>query len=545
MASNKPAAGTGRFNLAAWLVDRHLDAGKGERLAVIHGGESLTYADIAEQVNRAANGLLQCGLRREERVMLVMNDEPAFLAFFLAALRLGAVPVPTSTMLTPTEAAFIAADAGARVVVVSEDYAGHLPVLVAASEGLLATVLADATGAAETALSSGPAVAAASASAAGPEATWRWSQFDDRSPVAPASTTTDSPGFWLYTSGTTGSPKGAMHCHHDAKVTADTYARHILAITEDDRCLSVAKLFFAYGLGNSLTFPFSVGAATVLNPARPTPANVTELVQRHQPTLFFGSPGFYAALLDSGAIRQTFASVRLATSAGEVLPAELHRRTTEQLGFALLDGIGTTEALHIFLSNRLGAERPGTTGQPVEGYELELRDEQGELITAPDTPGELRIKGDSLASGYWSRRAATRAAFLGEWMATGDVYQRSTDGYWTCLGRNNDMLKVGGIWVSPAEVENVLLTHADVSEVVVVGSRTADGLETAVAFLVARRGRRIDLESIEAHCRANMAAFKRPRRIEVVDELPKTATGKVRRNVLRDGLTDTSPPKTA
>ncbi|MFN0026924.1 MAG: benzoate-CoA ligase family protein [Acidimicrobiales bacterium] len=526
MGSKEPTGATGRFNLAAWLVDRHLDAGKGQRIALYHQEERLTYAEVAEQVNRAANGLLRCGLRREERVVLVMNDEPAFVVFFLAALRLGAVPVPTSTMLTPAEAAIIAADAGARVVVVSEEHAAHLPVLAAATEGLLATVVADAD----------PAGGSGPGSESG--ATYRWSEFDDRTEVAPASTVADSPGFWLYTSGTTGTPKGAMHCHDDAKVTADTYARHILSITEDDRCLSVAKLFFAYGLGNSLTFPFSVGAATVLNPARPTPANVTELVQRHQPTLFFGSPGFYAGLLDSGADPDRFTSVRLATSAGEVLPAELHRRTTEQLGFPILDGIGTTEALHIFLSNRLGAERPGTTGQPVEGYEVELRDELGGLITDPDTPGELRIKGDSLASGYWSRRAATRTAFLGEWMRTGDVYQRSADGYWTCLGRNNDMLKVGGIWVSPAEVENVLLTHPDVSEAAVVGSRTQDGLETAVAYLVARSGHRIDVASIEAHCRTNMAAFKRPRRIEVVAELPKTATGKVRRNVLRERLSN-------
>lgn len=526
MATSQRGAGTDRFNLAAWLVDRHLEAGGGERVALVYQDRTHTYLDVAAQINRAANGLLACGLRREERVILVMNDEPAFVAFFLAALRLGAVPVPTSTMLTAGEAAVIAADAGARVVVVSEEYAAYLPVLAAATDGLLATVVADTVEPGSAGVDGGPAGAF----------TYRWSEFDDAGPVAPASTVADSPGFWLYTSGTTGTPKGAMHRHEDAKVTADTYARHILAITGEDRCLSVAKLFFAYGLGNSLTFPFSVGASVVLNPARPTPANVTDLVQRHQPTLLFGSPGFYAGLLESGAPRQAFASVRLATSAGEVLPAELHRRTTEQLGFPLLDGIGTTEALHIFLSNRLGAERPGTTGQPVEGYQVELRDEHGELITQADTPGELRIKGDSLASGYWSRRAATQAAFVGEWMRTGDVYQRSADGYWTCLGRNNDMLKVGGIWVSPAEVENVLLTHADVSEAVVVGSRTEDGLETAVAFLVPRAGRRIDIESIEAHCRASMAAFKRPRRIEVVAELPKTATGKVRRNVLREGL---------
>ncbi len=521
MASHNSTVG--RFNLGSWLLDRHLQAGRSDRTALLCGEDVISYAGVASQVNRAAHGLLSCGLRREERVLLVMNDEPAFVAFFLAALRLGAVPVPTSTMLTPAEVAVIAADSGCRVAVLSQEYAGHLPAITAAAEGLLASVVVD----------NGSAGVTAAAPVA---ATYRWSDFDDASAVAVASTTADSPGFWLYTSGTTGTPKGAMHRHEDAKITADTYGRSVLAITEADLCYSVAKLFFAYGLGNSLTFPFAVGAATVLNPARPTPAQVTALVERHRPTLFFGAPGFYAGLVESGAAAASFGSVRLATSAGEVLPAALHRRVTNHFRFPLLDGIGTTEALHIFLSNRVGRERPGTTGEAVPGYQLELRDEAGALITAADTPGELHIKGASLASGYWCRRQATQAAFLGEWMRTGDTYSRSADGYWSCLGRTNDMLKVGGIWVSPAEVENVLLQHEDVSEAVVVGSRTADGLETAVAFLVARRERQIDPDQIEAHCRTHMAAFKRPRQIVVVDELPKTATGKVRRNALRDGL---------
>lgn len=517
----------GRFNVAAWLLDRHLDGGGGERLAVCCGDERLTYGDVAVQVARAANGLLACGIRREERVLLVMDDEPAFVAFFLAALRLGAVPVPTSTMLTPTDVAAIAADAGCRVVVVSAPYVGHLPAIVEGAEGVVATVVIDG---------STPGIDGGIPGADAVAVSHRWSELDDRSAVPVASTTEESPGFWLYTSGTTGAPKGAMHRHVDPKVTAETYAATVLAITAEDRCLSVAKLFFAYGLGNSLTFPFAVGASTVLNPARPTPAAVAALAAQTRPTLFFGAPSFYAGLLDAGTSAEQFASVRIGTSAGEALPAALHARATAQLGFPILDGLGSTEALHIFLSNRVGAERPGTSGTPVPGYDAMLVDEVGTPVTAADTPGQLLVTGESIATGYWCRRDASRAAFVGEWLRTGDVYQRSADGYWTFLGRNNDMLKVGGIWVSPAEVENVLLQHADVLEAVVVGARTDDGLETAVAFLVPRTGRTIDPGDVEAHCRASMAAFKRPRRIVVVDELPKTATGKVQRFALRERL---------
>jgi len=524
-----------RFNLAAWLVDRHLEEGRGDRTAVVAGDRTYRYVDVADAVNRAANGLLACGVRREERVLLVMNDEPALVAFLLAALRLGAVPVPTSTMLTPAETATIGADAGCRVVVVSAAYAGHLPALREAVDGLFATIVADDR-------PDGPDGPGGSDRPGGPDgagagaATYRWSELDDRSPVPVAATRDDSPGFWLYTSGTTGLPKGAMHRHADARVTAETYARHVLHITPDDRCLSVAKLFFAYGLGNSLTFPFSVGASTVLEAARPTPAGMASLAASARPTLFFGSPGFYAGLVDAGADPAAFRSVRLGVSAGEVLPAELHRRATAHLGFPVLDGIGSTEALHIFLSNRAGHERPGTSGTPVDGYEVKLCDESGAEVAEPDTPAQLWIRGDSIATGYWCRREATQAAFVGEWLRSGDVYSRSADGYWTFLGRNNDMLKVGGIWVSPAEVENVLLAHPDVLEAAVVGDRTDDGLETAVAFLVARSGQRIDPASVEEHCRASMAAFKRPRRIVVVDELPKTATGKVQRFALRRTL---------
>ena len=352
-----------------------------------------------------------------------------------------------------------------------------------------------------------------------------------------AETDRSSSAFWLYSSGTTGVPKGVMHRHGSLQATADTYARTVLATNEGDRFLSVAKLFFAYGLGNSLTFPFAVGATTILDPAPPTPPSMLQLVAEEQPTLFFGSPGFVAAILDAAPETKVFDSVRTTVTAGESLPGDLHRRFAETFGHDVLDGIGTTEALHIFLTNRPDDQVPGSSGKPVEGYEAKLLDDDGRAVTDPDTPGYLHVRGPSIADGYWQRPEQTAASFLdGGWLRTGDVYTRSADGHWTFLGRNNDMIKAGGIWVSPAEVESVLIEHPDVLEAAVVGARNDLGLEETVAFVVARAGRTIDPEQIDRHCRARMAAFKRPRQLHIVDELPKTATGKIRRFELRDSL---------
>jgi benzoate-CoA ligase family protein len=506
------------YNAAAWLLDRQVDLGRGDRTAYRIEGRTVTLAELCDEVWRAQNALRQLDVRRGERVALVVDDELAFPAWFLGALRAGAVPVPLSTMLTADELAAIVTDAGAGTVVLSAGYREHLAAMAAGpSELRNAVVIGDPV-------------------AAGGLPVHGWATFTERTEAPVAPTGPDSPAFWLYSSGTTGSPKGVMHRHGSLQATADTYARSILEIEPEDRCLSVAKLFFAYGLGNSLTFPLSVGASAVLNPRRPTPADVLDLVRDERPTLFFATPGFVAALLDAGPPDDAFASVRCTVTAGEALPADLHRRFQARFGHPVLDGIGTTEALHIFLSNTKGAERPGTSGTPVPGYDARLVDDAGGEVTAPDTPGYLQVRGESLATGYWCRNAASRAAFLGEWLATGDVYRRSVDGYWTFLGRNNDMIKAGGIWVSPAEVESVLVEHPDVLEAAVVGGRDRDGLEVTVAFLVSRAGHHVDPAGIDAHCRGRMAVFKRPRRIEVVDQLPKTATGKVRRFALRERL---------
>ena len=511
----------GGYNAAEWLLDRHVEGGRGDRVAIRCGGESMTYADLQADTFRVQQALAALGIEEGDRVVLVVNDEPAFPAWFLGALRAGVVPVPISTMLTSADLAAIVADADARAVVVSAEHAPHLPPIVAAAPTVEHAVV----------IGDGDDLALA---------VHRWAEFDDRAPLPAAPTTVDSPAFWLYSSGTTGLPKGVMHRHVSLQATADTYAADVLGVTPDDRLLSVAKLFFAYGLGNSLTFPLAVGATAILEPRRPTPPGIIELVAAEQPTLFFASPGFVAALLDTDAPASAFASVRATVTAGESLPADLQRRFSARFGHPVLDGIGSTEALHIFLSNRLDDQRPGTSGWPVPGYEAQLLDDNGVEVVAPDTPGYLQVRGPSMATGYWQRPDATAAAFLADgWLRTGDVYTRSADDAWTFLGRNNDMIKAGGIWVSPAEVESVLIEHPDVLEAAVVGARDESGLETVVAFVVPRAGRVIDETAIESHCRSRMAAFKRPRQLVVVDQLPRTATGKVRRFALREQLVAT------
>jgi benzoate-CoA ligase family protein len=351
----------------------------------------------------------------------------------------------------------------------------------------------------------------------------------------------DSPALWLYTSGTTGTPKAAMHRHANIRHVAETYARDVLRITADDVCFSVAKLFFAYGIGNAMFFPLSVGATTVLEPGRPTPELVATRIREDRPTLFFAVPTFYAAMLAADLPTDLLSSVRLCASAGEALPEQLYKRFTTRFGVDILDGIGSTEALHIFLSNREGDVRPGSSGRPVPGYEVELRDEEGRRVPA-GVPGALFVRGESIATGYWCRTEATRKVFQGEWLRTGDTYVESEDGYFSCLGRSNDLLKAGGIWVSPTEVEARLLEHPAVAEAAVVGLPDAEGLDKPVACVVAVSGTTPSAEELIAWCRDGLASFKRPRAVVVVQELPKTATGKMQRFKVRELVAAQAPP---
>jgi benzoate-CoA ligase family protein len=519
------AAATLPFNAAAHLTERRLAAGDDARTALRHPRGSHTYRELTDEVRRVAGGLVALGVRPEERVMLCMTDDVELVTGILAAMYVGAVAVPTSTMLTSGELAKLVVDSRARVLLGSREFAGTVVAAAVDAPDLGHLVLTGDTA------PQVPGVVGLT-----------WAQLRDAEPVAaPYATWDESPALWLYTSGTTGTPKGAMHRHADIRFVCETYADQVLGIRADDVCLSAAKLFFAYGIGNSLFFPLSAGACAVLEPARPNPTLYAERIAEHGVTLFFGGPSFWGPLVAADLPRETFATVRNGVSAGEALPARMYHGVLERYGFEILDGIGSTEALHIFISNVAGKVVPGSSGFPVPGYRVELRRPDGSVIDAPGEPGMLFVSGDSLCTGYWCRTAVNRAVFQGEWMRTGDQYVLGEDGSYTCLGRADDVLKVGGIWVSPTEVETRLLEHPDVAEAVVVGVPDEDGLDKPVAFVVPRAGTTVDQDALIAFCRQSLAAFKRPRRVIGIDELPKTGTGKIQRFRLR-GLAAQVPP---
>ena len=504
------------FNVCDYLLDRHIRAGRGDRLALTGITGDVSYAELAERVRHAARGLRGLGLQAEQRVVMVMADSPEFVIVYLAAMRIGAVPVPISTMLRADGIAEIMADSRARIVAVSAQYLD----LVAGALGYPGTA---------------DVMAVVTDQEADVTAAGRTTVPLSRLPAASDEiypTTADSPAFWLYTSGTTGTPKGAMHRHGSARVVCETYGTQVLGIKPDDRCLSAAKAFFAYGLGNSVLFPLSAGAAAILEPSPSRPEIMAERAGFYAATLFFAGPTFFSNMLRVGLPADALAGVRLAASAGEALPAALYQRWTSHFGIDILDGIGMTEMLHIFLSNRSGQVKPGTTGVAVPGYELRVLGEGG-LEVPPGTPGTLFVRGDSAATGYWSRYDASRQVFQGEWLRTGDTYVVDADGYYACLGRTGDMLKASGIWVAPAEVESCLLEHADVAQAVVVAAADADGLEKPVAFVQLNSGGLADEDTLIGFCRTGLPSFKRPRRIVFVTEYPTTATGKIRRVELR------------
>jgi benzoate-CoA ligase family protein len=499
----------GLFNAGTYLLDRRLDHGDGDRLALTGARGEATYAQLHDRVTRTASGLRDLGLQPEQRLMMFMADSPEFVTVFLAALRIGAIPVPVSTMLHADGLAELLRDAHARFLAASPEFLA-LAEKAAAQAPELAGILAGET-LAELAL---------------------------REPLAAAyPTTEDSPAFWLYTSGTTGTPKAAMHRHGAIRVVCETYGAQVLGIRPEDRCLSAAKSFFAYGLGNSVLFPLAVGAATILEPAPSRPDLIAERAREYGATLFFAGPTFFANMLRAELPADALGGVRLAASAGEPLPEGLYHRWTGHFGVDILDGIGMTEMLHIFLSNREGEVRPGTTGVAVPGYELRVLDEEGHEVTR-GTPGTLYVRGASTAIGYWSRYDATRHVFQGEWLCTGDTYVQDAEGYFTCLGRTGDMIKASGMWVAPAEVETRLLQHPAIDQAAVVATVDADGLEKPIAYVVtapsaaSTEPAALESEIIE-FCREGLPSFKRPRRVVFLDALPTTATGKVRRVELR------------
>ena len=504
------------FNFAQHLID--LNAGRGAKLAYADDGETLSYGELADRIRRMAAALVRAGLHREDRVLLLMHDNNDWPVSFLGAMYAGIVPVAVNTLLTADDYAFMLRDSRAQGALVS---AALLPTLTAAME--------NGDNEVRVVMVSQPDGDLPASTVAIRDGLLR----NDPLPAA-AATAADDPGFWLYSSGSTGKPKGTVHTHGNPYWTAELYAKPVLGLAEDDICYSASKLFFAYGLGNGLTFPLSVGASVLLMSERPTPDATFKRLTQQRPTVFFGAPTGFAGMLASPNLPQRDqVALRMCSSAGEALPAEIGQRFKAHFGCDIIDGIGSTEMLHVYLSNRPGDVRYGTTGRPVDGYELELRGEDGRPV-ADGEIGDLYIKGPSAALMYWGNREKSRETFQGAWTKSGDKYVRDADGYFTYAGRSDDMLKVSGIYVSPFEVEATLMQHEAVLECAVIGKEDAEGLLKAKAFVVLKPGRRVDEAGLKAFVKERLAPYKYPRFIQFVDELPKTATGKIQRFKLRE-----------
>ena len=499
------------YNAAEDLIGRNLEAGRGGKTAFVDDAGSYTYAQLAERVDRAANAIRALGIEREQRIAIAMLDGCDWPAVFLGAIKAGIVPVAMNTLLTPSDYQYQLRDSRARALFVSEPLLKSFEPIRNKCPDLKHVVVAGKQ--LSDMLAAAPAKAAA------------------------AQTTSDDVCFWLYSSGSTGAPKGTVHLHSHLILTADTYAKQVLGIRESDVVFSAAKLFFAYGLGNALTFPMSVGATAVLMAERPTPDSVFKRLVERKPTIFYGVPTLYAALLASPAFpKREQLALRTCVSAGEALPPDIARRFKERTGLEILDGIGSTEMLHIFLSNRPGEVRFGTTGKSVPGYQLRLVDDQGNVVTKPGELGELQIGGPTAAIMYWNQREKTKNTFQGPWTRSGDKYSVDEQGYYVYGGRADDMLKVSGIWVSPVEVEAALISHEAVLEAAVVGAEDRDKLVKPKAYVVLKPGQTASeslTTALQQHVKDKLAPYKYPRWIEFRDELPKTATGKIQRFKLR------------
>ena len=510
------------FNAAAYFVDRNILEGRAHNIAIECAEERVTYRQLFERTNRAGDALCKLGVRPGERVFLVLLDTPEFLYSFFGAIKIGAVAVPVNTQAKPHDYEYMLNDSRAPVAVVNESLLPQLQSIPRQNLPHLREI-----------------IMAGKAKDADPLPRL-CDLMDAASPgIAAHPTTKDDPAFWLYSSGSTGVPKGCVHLHHDMVVSAHHYAHAILRINERDRCFSVARLFFAYGLGNAGYFPLSCGATAILSPARPTPRSIYADIERYRPTLFFSVPTNYAALLNhhrAAGPDFDLSSIRHAVSAGESLPAPLFDRFRQRFGVEILDALGSTESLHMVISNRPGAVRPGSSGKILPGFEAKITDESGRMAAANEI-GDLWVKCDSLCAGYWNQPEKTKTTFVDQWFRTGDKYRQDGDGFFWYAGRSDDTFKVHGLWLSPAEVESTLAAHPAVLEAAVVARDDEAGLTKPAAFVVLKQeftpNQHLTHE-LQDFVAQRIGGYKRPRWIEFLPELPKTATGKLQRFKLRE-----------
>ena len=526
MNSPAPLTIPEEFNAASHFIDRHINEGRADRVAIECGNARVSYRQLFESVNRVGNGLKDLGVRMEERVFLLLLDTPEFAVCFFGAIKVGAVPVPVNTLMKPADYEYMLNNSRARVAFLSDSLFPLIAAIPRHHLRYLHTILV---------------VGGEPCSDSLRFESWlaRYS-----STLQPEATNRDDAAFWLYSSGSTGRPKACVHLQHDMLISSESYARDILHVSENDRLFSVAKLFFAYGVGNGLYFSLAAGATSILLPGPPKPATVFEVIERHRPTLFFSVPSHYARLLSHpcGAREFDLSSIRHGISAGEALPAALFHRFKQRFGVEILDGLGSTEALHMMISNRPGDLRPGASGKVIPGFEARIVDDNGSLV-APGEIGNLLVKTDSTCAYYWNQHEQTKNTIEGHWIRTGDKYYQDGDGFFWYAGRSDDMMKVSGVWVSPIEVERVLIEHPAVFEVAVVFRQDSDELAKPVACVVPRNGIVPNPElarDLQNFILDRLPVFKRPRWIEFFPELPKTATGKLQRFRLRALLSERS-----
>jgi benzoate-CoA ligase family protein len=517
------------FNVATHFVDRNVQEGRGAKVAIECGDERVTYQQLLENTNRVGNALLALGIRPEERVLLLLLDAPEFLYSFFGAIKIGAVAVPVNTQAKPQDYEYILNDCRAHVALASEPLLPHLQSIPREKLRHLQKIVVSEV------KQNAPTQSQQSHTHHSLQTLMASSSPD----LEAAQTSKDAPAFWLYSSGSTGASKGCVHLHHDMVVCCELYAKGILQMRESDRCFSVARLFFAYGLGNAGYFPLGCGATAILSPMRPVPATIYTDIESYRPTLFFSVPTNFAALLahhrEDGR-EYDLSSVRHAISAGEALPAPLFHRFKERFGVEILDSLGSTETLHVVIANRPGEAKAGSSGKIVPSYEARIVNEHGETV-ATNEIGDLLIKGDSTCSGYWNKHEKTKETFVGEWFRTGDKYYQDEEGYFWHAGRSNDIFKVHGLWLSPAEVESALITHPAVREAAVVAREDQDGLTKAAAYVVLSEGFTPSAQlsqELQELVGQKIGGYKRPQWIEFLSEIPKTATGKLQRFKLRE-----------